>query len=106
MSDLFNDFNKIFKKDLVPIFIKYLKDPNNKITDKLNDLINDLQNPLAKIFEKFFTNEYNDNNDIKYTDIKATSEVPFNYDYEDLYKRLISIEENMIQIEKILKAKN
>ena len=46
------------------------------------------------------------NNEIKYTDIKATREVPFNYDYEDLYKRLISIEENMIQIEKILKAKN
>jgi len=106
MSDLFDDFTKIFKKDLVPIFIKYLRDPNNKITDKLNDLINDLQNPLAKIFEKFSTKEDNDNNEIKYTDIKATREVPFNYDYEDLYKRLISIEENMIQIEKILKAKN
>ena len=36
MSDLFDDFNKIFTKDLGPIFSKYLKDPNNKIIDNLD----------------------------------------------------------------------
>ncbi len=108
MSDLFNDFNKIFKKDLVPIVIKYLKDPNNKITDNLNDFLNDPQIVLTKIFEKLSINKDYDNNLRNYVDIEnvTDNDPSFDDEYADLLKHLISIEKNMIQIEKILKDKN
>jgi len=108
MSDIFDDFNKIFKKDLLPFFIKYLKNPNNKITDNLNDLLNDPQIFLNKIFEKLSKNEDYDNKQVSYTDIEISTDKDeaINYEYDDLFKRLILIEENMIQIEKILKDKN
>tara|TARA_B100000212_G_scaffold17202_1_gene11727 strand:+ start:836 stop:1162 length:327 start_codon:yes stop_codon:yes gene_type:complete len=108
MSDLFNDFNKIFKKDLVPIVIKYLKDPNNKITDNLNDFLSDPQIVLTKIFEKLSINKDYDNNLRNYVDIEnvTDNDPSFDDEYADLLKHLISIEKNMIQIEKILKDKN
>ena len=45
--------------------------------------------------------------DRSYTDIKNVSNIDSTIDdeYDDLLKRLILIEENMIQIEKILKGK-
>ena len=108
MSDLFNDFNKIFKKDLVPIVIKYLKDPNNKITDNLNDFLNDPQIVLTKFFEKLSINKDYDNNLRNYVDVEnvTDNDPSFDDEYADLLKHLISIEKNMIQIEKILKDKN
>ena len=108
MSDIFDDFNKILKKDLLPFFIKYLKNPNNKITDNLNDLLNDPQIFLNKISEKLSKNQDYDNKQVSYTDIEISTDKDeaINYEYDDLFKRLILIEENMIQIEKILKDKN
>ena len=108
MSDLFNDFNKIFKKDLVPIFVKYLKDPNNKITDNLNDFFNKPQTFLNDVLETFSKNKDYDNKQESYTDIENVTDIDPTIDdeYDDLLKRLILIEENMIQIEKILKDKN
>tara|TARA_Y100000589_G_scaffold205551_1_gene193880 strand:- start:651 stop:977 length:327 start_codon:yes stop_codon:yes gene_type:complete len=108
MSDLFDDFNKIFTKDLGPIFSKYLKDPNNKIIDNLNYFLNDPQIILNKIFDKFIINKDIDNNQNNYTDNKNIydNDVRFDDDYDDLLKRLTLIEEHMIQIEKILKDQN
>ena len=105
MSDFFEDINKIFKKDLFPIFVKYLKDPNNKINDNLNDLLNDPQTLLSVIFEKFSKNKDNTSKQSNVVDIeKITDTDPAVEDeYDELFKRLIVIEENMIQIEKILK---
>tara|TARA_B100000963_G_scaffold347253_1_gene353366 strand:- start:366 stop:692 length:327 start_codon:yes stop_codon:yes gene_type:complete len=108
MSDLFDDFNKIFKKDLVPIFVKYLKDPNNKITDNLNDLLNDPQTLLSDVFEKFSKNKDNATNEKNYNDIENVTDINLEVDdeYDELFTRLILIEENMMKIEKILKDKN
>jgi len=106
MSDLFDDFNKILKKDLVPILLKYFKDPNNKITDNLNDFLNDPQTSLNEIFEKFSINKNIDNN--QRNDMENISNIDSLIDdeYDELFKRLILIEENMIQIAKILEDKN
>ena len=106
MSDIFDDFNKIFKKDLVPIFIKYLKDPNNKISKNINNLIENPQTFLQDIFEKFSQNKDFDNNQESYVDNVTDTYAGIDVEYEDLLKRLIEIEENMVQIEKILKEKN
>ena len=108
MSDIFDEFKKLLKKDLVPILVQYLKDPNNKITDNLNDLLNNPQTFFKDTFEKFSKNKVYDNKQEPYTDIENVANVDQNIDdeYNDLLKRLILIEENMIQIEKILKDKN
>ena len=108
MPELFDDFNKIFKKDFFPILVKYLKDPNNKITDNLNDFLDDPQIVLTKIFEKLSINKDIDNNQRNYVDIENLTDNDPSCDdeYADLLKHLISIENNMIQIEKILKDKN
>jgi len=108
MSDIFDDFKKVLKKDLVPILVHYFKDPNNKITDNLNDFLNNPQIFLSDLFENFSKNKNYDNKQESYTDIKNVTNIDSTIDdeYDDLLKRLILIEENMIQIEKILKDKN
>ena len=108
MSDLFDDFNKIFKKDLVPIFVKYLKDPNNKIVANLSDYLNDPQILITDIFEKFSKYKGNDNDQQNNSDIENVTDIydAVDDEYDELFKRLIFIEENMIQIKNILKDKN
>ena len=108
MSDIFDDFKKVFKKDLVPLFVQYFKDPNNKLTDNLNDFLNNPQIFLKDIFEKFSKNKDYDYEQESYTDIENASNIDPTIDdeYDDLLERLILIEENMIQIEKFLKDKN
>ena len=108
MPDLFDEFNKIFKKDFVPILAKYFKDPNNKITDNLNDFLNDPKRLLTDLLENFSENKDYDNNKVNYTDVQKLTDIepPFDDEYEELFKRLLLIEEDMIQIEKILKDKN
>ena len=108
MSDLLDDFNKIFKKDFLPIFVKYFNDPNNKIADNLNDILNDPQTLLTNIFEKFANKTDNDSTQNKYTDCKNYTDIDPSVveEYKELFKRLILIEENMIQLEKLLKDKN
>ena len=108
MSDIFNDFKKVLKKDLVPILVKYLKDPNNIITDNLNDFLNSPQTFLNDMFENFSNKKDYDDKQESYTDIENVTNIDSTIDdeYDDLLKRLIVIEENMIQIEKILKDKN
>jgi len=108
MSDIFDEFKKLLKKDLVPILVQYFKDPNNKITENLNDLLNNPQTFFKDTFEKFSNNKVYDNKQESYTDIENVTNVDQNIDdeYDELLKRLILIEDNMIQIEKILKDKN
>ena len=108
MSDIFDDFKKVLKKDLVPILVQYFNDPNSKITDNLNDFLNGPQSFLKDLFENFSKNKNYDNKQESYTDIKNVTNIDSTIDdeYDDLLKRLILIEENMIQIEKILKGKN
>ena len=108
MSDIFNDFNKILKQDLVPLFIKYIKDPNNKINDNLNEFLNDPQTYFRDIFEKFSKNKDYDKNQAFYTDIENVTDTDSAIDdeYDELFKRLIVIEENMIKIEEMFKDKN
>ena len=108
MSDIFDDFKKLLKKDLVPILVQYFKDPNNKITDNLNDFLNNPQIFLKDIFENFSKNKNYENKQESYADIENVTNIDLTIDdeYDDLLKRLTLIEENMIQIEKILKDKN
>ena len=108
MSDLFDDFKKILKKDFLPIFVQYFKDPNSNITDTFNDFLNKPKTFAKDIFENFSTNKDIDNKQESYTDIKNVTNIDSTIDdeYVDLLKRLIVIEGNMIQIEKILKDKN
>ena len=108
MSDLFDNFNKILKNDLVPILAKYLKDQNNKKSDKLNDFLNDPQTFLSDIFEKFSRYKDMDNNQMDYKDVEKVDDIDpaIDSEYDELFKRLVLIEENMIQIKKILKDKN
>ena len=108
MTDIFDDFKKVLKKDLVPILVYYFKDPDNKITANLNDFLNNPQTFLKDLFENFSKNKNYDNKQESYTDIKNVTNIDSTIDdeYDDLLKRLILIEENMIQIEKILKDKN
>ena len=107
MSDIFDNFKKLLKKDLAPILVQYFKDPNNKITDNLNDFLNNPQLFVKDIFENFSKNK-NYNKQESYTDIETITNIDPTIDdeYDDLLKRLTLIEENMIQIEKILKDKN
>ena len=106
MPDIFDDFNKILKKDFVPILVKYLKDPNNKIPNNINDFLNDPRILLNDIFEKITTNKANDVNQTNHADIENITDTDLSSDdYKDLLKRLTLIEENMIQIEKLLKEK-
>ena len=108
MSDIFEDLKKVLKKDLVPVLAQYFKNPNNKITDNLNDFLNNPQTLLKDLFENFSKNKNYDIKQESYTDIKNVTNIDSTIDdeYDDLLKRLILIEENMIQIEKILKDKN
>ena len=107
MSDIFDDFNKILKKDLVPILVKYLKDPNNKVSNNINEFINDTRILLNDVFEKITKNKYNDVNQTNYEDIENIPDTDVSSDdYEDLLKRLTLIEKNMIQLEKLLEDKN
>ena len=108
MSDFFDDFNKIFKKDFIPIVVKYFNDPNNKVTNSIKDFLNDPRISLTDIFEKFSKKKDNDINDENYIDIEnlIDTDRSFDNEYDDLLKRLILIEDNMIQIEKILKDNN
>ena len=108
MSDILDDFKKILKRDFVPFLIQYFKDPNNKITDNLNDFLNNPQTFLNDMFENFSKNKDYDNKQESYTDIENLTNIDPTIDdeYDDLLKRLILIEENMIQIEKFFKDKN
>ena len=108
MSDIFDDFKKVLKKDFVPILVQYFKDPNNKITDNLNDFLNNPQTFLKDLFENFSKNKDYYKKQESYTDIENVINIDPTIDdeYNDLLKRLILIEENMIKIEKILKDKN
>ena len=108
MSDLFDDFNKILKKDLTSIFAKYFKDSNNKINESLNDLLNDPQSILTDIMEKFSRIKDIDDKQTNYDDIENVNNIDpiCDDEYAELLKRLTSIEENLIQVEKILKHKN
>ena len=108
MSDIFDDFKKVFKKDLLPFIFQYFNDPNNKLTDNLSDLLNNPQAFLKDIFENFSKNKDYDNKQKSSNDIESVINIDPTIDneYDDLLKRLILIEENMIQIEKILKDKN
>ena len=108
MNDFFDDFNKILHKDLITTLVKYLKDPNNKIPNNINDFINDPRILLNDIVERIAKYKDDDNNQTNFKDIEniTDTDVSFDDDYEDLLKRLTLIEDNMIQIEKILQDKN
>ena len=108
MSDLFDDFNKILKKDFLPSLVKYLKESDSDIAYNINSFIDDPQTFTADIFEKFGKNKDNNINERSYNNIENVTEInpDEDDDYGELYKRLSLIEDNMIQIEKVLKEKN
>ena len=108
MSDIFDNFKKALKKDLAPIFAQYFEDPNNKINDNLNDFLNNPQTFFKDIFEIFSKNNTYDNKQESYNDIENVTNIDpiIDDEYDELLQRLNLIEENMIQMEKILKDKN
>jgi len=107
MPDIFDDFNKILKKELVPMVTKYLKNPNNKINENINDFFNESKILLTDIFEQLSKNKANSTQKSS-VDIENITDIESSFDdeYDELYQRLVVIEENMIQIQKILKVKN
>ena len=107
MPDIFDDFNKILKKELVPMVTKYLKNPNNKINENINDFFNESKILLTDIFEQLSKNKANSKQKSS-VDIENITDIESSFDdeYDELYQRLAVIEENMIQIQKILKVKN
>jgi len=108
MSDIFDDFKKLLKKDFLEILVQSFKDPNNKITDNLNDFLNNSQSFLKDIFDNVSKNNDYQNKQESTIDIENVPnfDPTIEVEYDDLLKRLILIEENMIQIKKILKDKN
>ena len=107
MPDIFDDFNKILKKELVPMVTKYFKNPNNKINENINDFFNESKILLTDIFEQLSKNKANSKQKSS-VDIENITDIESSVDdeYDELYQRLAVIEENMIQIQKILKVKN
>tara|TARA_B100000927_G_scaffold24960_1_gene18744 strand:- start:129 stop:452 length:324 start_codon:yes stop_codon:yes gene_type:complete len=107
MPDIFDDFNKILKKELVPMVTKYLKNPNNKINENINDFFNESKILLTDIFEQLSKNKANSKQKSS-VDIENITDIESSVDdeYDELYQRLAVIEENMIQIQKILNVKN
>ena len=107
MPDIFDDFNKILKKELVPMVTKYFKNPNNKINENINDFFNESKILLTDIFEQLSKNKANSTQKSS-VDIENITDIESSLDdeYDELYQRLAVIEENMIQIQKILKVKN
>tara|TARA_Y100000589_G_scaffold142778_1_gene136281 strand:+ start:821 stop:1162 length:342 start_codon:yes stop_codon:yes gene_type:complete len=106
MPDLFDDFSKRLKNEFVPILVKYFKDPNNKINDNINDFLNDSRNFLTEVLEKISKNSNDDiyqRNNTDFENINSINQPVQTDEYADLLKRLISIEENMIQIQKKIK---
>ena len=108
MSDIFDEFNKILKKDLLPQLAKYINDPNNKIPDTLNDFFNDPKVLLNNIYHKFSKSKANNINKSDFKDIENIPDIEEYFDegydeYDELLSKLISIEENMTKLEKILK---
>jgi len=74
--------------------------------DNFNSFLDNPQTFIKNIFDKSLKND--DNNQRNYTDIENLTDIDetLNDEYDDLLKRLILIEQNMIQIENILKDKN
>ena len=107
MPDIFDDFNKILKKELVPMVTQYFKNPNNKISENINDFFNESKILLTDIFEQLSKNKANSTQKSS-VDIENITDIESSFDdeYDELYQRLVVIEENMIQIQKILKVKN
>ena len=107
MPDIFDDFNKILKKELVPMVTQYFKNPNNKISENINDFFNESKILLTDIFEQLSKNKANSTQKSS-VDIENITDIESSVDdeYDELYQRLAVIEENMIQIQKILKVKN
>ena len=107
MPDIFDDFNKILKKELVPMVTQYFKNPNNKISENINDFFNESKILLTDIFEQLSKNKANSKQKSS-VDIENITDIESSLDeeYVELYQRLAVIEENMIQIQKILKVKN
>ena len=107
MPDIFDDFNKILKKELVPMVTKYFKNPNNKINENINDFFNESKILLTDIFEQLSKNKANSKQKSS-VDIENITDIESSLDdeYDELYQRLAVIEENMIQIQKILNIKN
>ena len=107
MPDIFDDFNKILKKELVPMVTQYFKNPNNKISENINDFFNESKILLTDIFEQLSKNKANSKQKSS-VDIENITDIESSFDdeYDELYQRLVVIEENMIQIQKILNVKN
>ena len=107
MSDFFDNFTKTFKNDLAPILAKYFNDPNLKKAENLNDFLNDPQTVLTDFFENISKDKVMDNFQRNPKDIKNDNDNNLiDAEYDELFKRLTLIEDNMIQLEKILKNKN
>ena len=107
MPDIFDDLNKILKKELVPMVTQYFKNPNNKISENINDFFNESKILLTDIFEQLSKNKANSTQKSS-VDIENITDIESSFDdeYDELYQRLVVIEENMIQIQKILNVKN
>ena len=108
MSDFIDDLNKAFKKDLVPFLVKYIKDPDIKISENVSNILNNPEAFFNDIFRKFSKTKENITTSKDYSDIENIIDIDEGSDieYEDLYIRLKIIEENLMQMQKLLRGNN
>ena len=100
MPDIFDDLNK----NLIPILIKYLNDPNTKISENFESLLNDPKIFLSDFIEKFSKN-YNQTGYSDSLNIPDLQNI-LDDEYDELFIRLKAIEDNMIKLENLLEDKN
>ena len=107
MSDFFDELNNSFNKEFIKDFLKYVKDPNNKISDNLIKFLNDSKISINEILVNFIDKKDNLQSDSEYKNIDENLSVsPLQKkDYDDLLIRLQMIQENMKHMENYLTNK-
>ena len=104
MSDFFDELNNSFNKEFIKDFLKYVKDPNNKISDNLIKFLNDSKISINEILVNFINQKDNLQSDLEYknSDNNLSVSPLQKKDYNDLLNRLQRIQENMIHMENYL----
>ena len=107
MSDFFDELNNNFNKEFIKDCLKYLKDPNNKISDNLVKFLNDPKISINEILVNLMNQKNNSQNHSEYKNKDDNLFVnPLEKkDYDDLLIRLQMIQDSMIKMENYLNNK-
>ena len=106
MSDLFEDLNNFFKKDILLKVKELIDEPNPKLYKNFIHFLNQKNLSIKDLIENLF-NTKNDHNQNEYTEDTSVNKIDLNPqdNYENLFARLSNIETYLSQMEKLLKEK-